>query len=121
MIKHRMVEWEEKEGVNPLLMFPEGTTSNGRSILKFKLGAFSCLPKITIFGLIYDCQGFEVGMEEITPIEQLIISMCMKVSLTVKMATIEPRSYEDASQYMKRCQEKLSELTGFKIYNSGFK
>ena len=87
-IKHRMVEYEEKSDTNPLLIFPEGTTSNGRSILRFKNGAFSCLPRITIIGLIYDCEGFQQGMEEITPIEHMIISLCLKVTLTVKMETI---------------------------------
>ncbi len=51
-----------------MLIFPEGTTSNGRAILRFKNGAFSNLSPITIFGLVYDCDGFDMGMDEITPI-----------------------------------------------------
>lgn len=54
-IKERVLQYQPSVNVNPLLIFPEGTTSNGRSILRFKLGAFAEKPKITIFGLIYDC------------------------------------------------------------------
>lgn len=62
-IKNRVEEYN-KDPVNvaPLLIFPEGTTSNGRSIMKFKIGAFSDLAPITIFGLKYTCAGIDMGM-----------------------------------------------------------
>lgn len=37
-----------------LFVFPEGTTSNGQSILEFKNGAFENLSDITIFSFNYD-------------------------------------------------------------------
>lgn len=37
--------------VYPLIIFPEGTTSNGQSLLSFKIGAFNDLSPITIFFL----------------------------------------------------------------------
>jgi hypothetical protein len=45
------------------MIFPEGTTSNGKSILRFKVGAFASKPKITIYGLVYECKGFDMGMD----------------------------------------------------------
>jgi len=41
--------------VNPLIIYPEGTTSNGRSIMRFKQGAFNDLADITLFGFKYQC------------------------------------------------------------------
>jgi len=67
-IQQRVNDYNEGKNVNPLLIFPEGTTSNGRGLLKFKIGAFASKPKITIFGLIYDCDGFDMGMDEISTI-----------------------------------------------------
>jgi hypothetical protein len=53
-----------------LAIFPEGTTSNGRSILTFKNGAFNDLAPITIITLKYSCNefyykgdGFSMGMD----------------------------------------------------------
>jgi hypothetical protein len=41
--------------VYPLIIFPEGTTSNGNALLKFKLGAFNDLAPITLISLKYTC------------------------------------------------------------------
>ena len=65
-IQQRVKNYNDHKSANQLLIFPEGTTSNGRGLLKFKMGAFASKPKITIFGLIYDCDGFDMGMDEIT-------------------------------------------------------
>lgn len=32
---------EQDEGFLPLMIYPEGTTSNGSSLLRFKIGAFA--------------------------------------------------------------------------------
>jgi len=40
-IQQRVNDYNEGKNVNPLLIFPEGTTSNGRGLLKFKIGAFA--------------------------------------------------------------------------------
>lgn len=66
------------------MIFPEGTTSNGRGILRFKVGAFASLPKITIIGLIYDCNGFDMGMDEVTTLEHFILSLALSPKLVVK-------------------------------------
>ena len=39
----------------PLIVYPEGTTSNNRVILNFKSGAFDNLSPITMFCLRYEC------------------------------------------------------------------
>jgi 1-acyl-sn-glycerol-3-phosphate acyltransferase len=103
-INERVRQYSEQPNVNPLLIFPEGTTGNGRSILRFKIGAFASLPKITIFGFVYDCKGFDMGMDEVTPIEHIIISLSLKVKLTVKRAEMEPLPNEEPQAYMRRCQ-----------------
>ena len=36
------------------------------------------------------------------------------------MEEVEPLLGEEPAQYMKRCQQKMSELSGFKIYNAGY-
>lgn len=37
--------------VPPLVIFPEGTTSAGRTILPFKRGAFQCMRPVTPVGM----------------------------------------------------------------------
>lgn len=41
------------QGHFPLVIFPEGTTSNGKGLLTFKSGAFEGTPPITAFCLKY--------------------------------------------------------------------
>ena len=56
-IKQRIIDYNNKiEGAFPLIIFPEGTTSNGKGILKFKMGAFENLSEITAFCLHYECK-----------------------------------------------------------------
>lgn len=51
----KRVESYESGQVLPLVLFPEGTTSNGRGMLKFKLGAFINKAPITVICLKYIC------------------------------------------------------------------
>lgn len=43
------------KNIFPLLIYPEGTTSNGKGLLTFKNGAFEHLPPITAYCLKYEC------------------------------------------------------------------
>jgi 1-acyl-sn-glycerol-3-phosphate acyltransferase len=89
-IKERVDSYrQDSSNVYPLVIFPEGTTSNGRSIMKFKLGAFLDKAPITIFSLNYSCKGFDMGMDELSPVEHFIISMSLKPTLEVKSTTVE--------------------------------
>ena len=54
------VEKFNKDPANnfPLCIFPEGTVSNGRHIMKFKNGAFEPMAPITIFAFKYESTCF---------------------------------------------------------------
>jgi lysophosphatidylcholine acyltransferase/lyso-PAF acetyltransferase len=55
-IRKRVEEFtNKKQNVPPLLIFPEGTTSNGKGLLTFKNGAFENLSPITAYCLNYEC------------------------------------------------------------------
>jgi hypothetical protein len=73
-----------------LIIFPEGTTTNGRNIITFKMGAFNDLAPITMFGLKYksNCfltegDAFHMGMGDITQAQHAIVSLCLKPTIEV--------------------------------------
>lgn len=44
----------------PIIIYPEGTVTNGRSIISFKNGAFEPLAPVTIFCLKYECNAHNI-------------------------------------------------------------
>ena len=54
LIKARAARVKESEDIFPLLIFPEGTCSNGRSLMSFKKGAFFTGDPIKIYVLQYN-------------------------------------------------------------------
>lgn len=55
-IKERIDAYQSDSVSNyPLIIYPEGTTTNGKAIIKFKIGAFHDKAPITIIGLTYRC------------------------------------------------------------------
>jgi len=54
LIKKRVERVKNYGDVSPLLIFPEGTVSNGRSLMSFKKGAFVTGDKIKIYALKYN-------------------------------------------------------------------
>jgi lysophosphatidylcholine acyltransferase/lyso-PAF acetyltransferase len=76
---------------NPLLIFPEGSTTNGRYLLQFKRGAFACLPVIQPFLLSY---GGEVSpdMIALTPLLTFYLCCCGGPSVLshVKLPVFKP-------------------------------
>lgn len=120
-IKKRAEDYaRDPEGTYPVLIYPEGTTTNGRSIARFKTGAFNPLAPITIFGLEYSCEGFEMGMDEVTPPEHMVLSMCLRPKVAVERRVIEAKAGETVEEYMGRAQQVLSEMTNYRIFDAGF-
>ena len=65
-LKERQRQYHAGETAAPLLIFPEGTTTNGKYILKFKHGAFlSLLPVKPIF-IYNDVHDFGIGDSPMT-------------------------------------------------------
>jgi len=45
-----------------------------------------------------------MGMDEINPLEHVIISLCLSPKLTVRKIIMEPLPDETSKEYMNRCQ-----------------
>lgn len=75
LLKQRQSDYINKKVLSPLIVFPEGTTTNGSCILKFKLGAFdSLLPiKPMIFEPNNDCVGEGISPSPISMIIDFLI------------------------------------------------
>lgn len=55
MLEER-VRLAESGKIGPIIVFPEGTTENGRGLMKFKKGPFSVERPFYIFGLYYESE-----------------------------------------------------------------
>eukprot|EP01071_Lankesteria_metandrocarpae_P007290 Lankesteria_metandrocarpae@DN4638_c0_g1_i1.p1 len=61
---------------NPLLVFPEGTTSNGANVLQFKMGAFRTLAPVTPCVLVYRTPSFHPAYDCLTSSACLWLMNC---------------------------------------------
>lgn len=60
--------------VQPLLIFPEGTTTNGRGMMKWKRGAFVCEKPLGLYSLYYDSK-FIPCLNLTAPLPSAIITL----------------------------------------------
>lgn len=56
-IKERVNLIKDGKNFPPVLLFPEGTTSNGKYVLSFKKGAFAPFEPIKIYALKLEDRG----------------------------------------------------------------
>jgi 1-acyl-sn-glycerol-3-phosphate acyltransferase len=77
LIKERTRRVREKEDLSPLLIFPEGTITNGRVLMGFKKGAFFSGDPIKIYAVRYNTDSQLIAsMININPIKQLLRTCC---------------------------------------------
>ena len=76
LIRDRAKRVKENNDIYPLLIFPEGTCSNGRNLMSFKKGAFFTGDPIKIFVLQYNNE-FEIisSIANINPAFALILTL----------------------------------------------
>lgn len=91
LIKER-VELAKEGKINPILIFPEGTTTNGRGMMKFKKGAFEMEKPIKVFSLYYEsrfipCLNLLRGIHSVLIVYSLFIN---KVSFFKFKQPIDP-------------------------------
>lgn len=75
--------------ISPLCVFPEGTVTNGRSLMKFKKGAFVSDKPIKIMALKWgDDSNYSTSMVNINVIACIIMTICQP-SLTLEIHEVE--------------------------------
>lgn len=63
LIKERVELINSGHNLPPLVIFPEGTTTNGRQLISFKKGAFENLDPVLLAPLKYDERYFNLSMD----------------------------------------------------------
>ena len=122
----------DKKCLNPLCLFPEGTTTNAKTIISFKKGAFYSLTPIKIFYFEVDLRKnyFSIataGMDMMIHI--ILYCTFLKHDLNVyEMPVFAPNDYlfenykhlgkDKAEIFSEACRRVLSEISGFQLSNS---
>ncbi|XP_053992750.1 lysophospholipid acyltransferase LPCAT4-like isoform X2 [Hylaeus volcanicus] len=78
-IHNRQRNISNGESLNTLILFAEGTTSNGHTILPFKNGAFSTLQKVTVVVLFYPCTYFHPAFDILDPMVYITLLVASPV------------------------------------------
>lgn len=91
LIKQRADRIHKYQDISPLLIFPEGTVTNGRSLMSFKRGAFMAGEPIKIYVLKYNADNtdFVCSISNIKSYHALILTMSRLTN------TIEEIEFED--------------------------
>lgn len=92
LIKERTARVKSHGDISPLLIFPEGTVSNGRSLIGFKKGAFQSGDLIKIYLLKYNPEegDFIFSMSNMSTIYSMLLSMSKLSNTIEEIEIIEP-------------------------------
>lgn len=132
-IIQRQKDVMDKKVLTPLIVFPEGTCTDGNHILKFKRGAFEAL--LPVKCILFNSIKHEVAESTVMTELQMIMDYCrlnhhFKI---IELPVIYPTSFmyenyqnqfpqvkEKAEIYANVVREIWTEIGGFKQSNKGF-
>lgn len=136
LIKERTTRVREHEDIYPLLIFPEGTCSNGRTLMSFKKGAFFTGDPIKIYVVKYN-NDYQVisSIANINPAFALLVTILQPSnSLTLYEFTDHfdplyslrkagvPLESEDAWKYVaKDVKTLMAFISGFETTEDSFR
>ena len=133
-LEQRQKDFYEGKILSPLCLFPEGTTTNGRYILKFKRGAFYNLlpikPQIILLG---NNLNYSIGLGSTSPAFNYFRSLCYfgcNVNLC-ELPVIKPTEYmfekyrelgnEDWEVFAEVTRKIMCEISGLKESNKTYR
>lgn len=109
---------------NPLLLFPEGTTSNGSCLLRFKTGVFAGGMPVHPVIVKYDCRRFSPAFESILfPVHTLRMLAEPANHLRVEYLprySPTPEERADRNLYAKAAQRLFCEAMDLPAVDSGY-
>ena len=127
-IEERSELLKKTEGLPQLLIFPEGTNTNGKGIIHFKRGAFNAIENIQIICLEYPHTQFNLSMDDFGMGVNILLALCqIKNSLTAHI--FEPfnpeylhlKREEDWEKYANIVREIMSKCLKIKSCEMGFR
>ena len=129
LIKTRAARVNSHGDISPLLIFPEGTVSNGRSLIGFKKGAFQSGDLIKIYMLKYNPEpgSYAFTMSNMSTLYSVILSMSQLTNTIEEIEFLEPfdpeyiyqrdqidRNHEDAWKHVAAAVKNLmAQVSGF--------
>ena len=133
-LEQRQKDFYEGKILSPLCLFPEGTTTNGKYILKFKRGAFYNLlpikPQIILLG---NNLNYSIGLGSTSPAFNYFRSLCYfgcNVNLC-ELPVIKPTEYmfekyrelgnEDWEVFAEVTRKIMCEISGLKESNKTYR
>ena len=88
-----------------LIIFPEGTTSNGQALLSFKRGAFASLSPLKVFCLKYNRRSFCPVLDHISSMAgNVILTLCQFYNV-LEVVEYEGALYQEEGARVKKVEE----------------
>lgn len=127
-LKERIERFEKFPKTTPqVLIFPEGTTSNGEYILSFKKGAFANLTPVKMYALNYEKKSYSPALDSLGTGKSFIFTMLQLYnSVTIyDLGNFYPdhlglKTEEDWPAYAKKVKDIYLKLLGKKPTEMGF-
>lgn len=129
LIEERCSKILNGENYPSILIFPEGTTTNGQYLISFKKGAFVHINPIQIICLKYEERNFALSYDGIGDIYCFVFTFCQfwnKLTVT-EFDVFDPtylklnkNSEDDWMIYMKKVKEVMLKCLGAQNSEAGF-
>jgi len=92
----------KKKNEIPLIIFPEGTTSNGTALLTFKKGSFYFMNPLKIICIKYPRKNFNPFLDDVTGMgTNVLLSFCQFYNSmeVVEFDVLEPKNLENVDKW----------------------
>ena len=127
-IQERCTLFKNCDGLPQLLIFPEGTNTNGKSMLHFKRGAFNNYENLQVICLEYQQQPFNLMIDDLGIGTDILMALCWwKHHLTVHVFDVFNPEYlglkgdDDWEKYASVVQKMMQDCLKTKSCNLGYR